>query len=717
MSGIEDRPQHVTCIGDLPIVAIDSKGKRHRLVIKGVRCVPSFTETLISVDSLWEDFGTEVRFAGHRKIYLRRENSQSRLSFPFKRASDRLYVWEVTGECRLSDPEVHQSTSPSPEGLEGHQIALLAAERPFDIARFHRPKSRSHLESLDAQSLAATLHHRLHVSSNVLQRLGEYSADVSSKIGKLEGAPCPHCVEANATRFGHHAPPVYKPSYVGRLIHADIVGPFRVSIVGHFKYILVLTDDHSRFKSVYFLRNKSEALSKVKCYVASVNAHVSQGKPAPVKVVGSLHTDNAGEFLSHEFKEFMDQEAIQQTTCPPHIHSLNGVAERAIRSIIENARSHIVASGAPNSFWPYAVEHAVDVLNRCTGPPDSDRSSYELMHGRQPNVLPLQAFGCRAVAVLPRVAYSKTELDSHGVAGINLGLCPNMTSSYRVWIPSRGKIVNTSDVYFDETFMPWRGVGDQRVGPVVPHAAPHDEAPHSLAAVSPPPPLSVPIAGSIGEAFDVATRTSSATARSSNKVLVLFSGPYNRPDSLAFFLKRNGLDPELVDNGRDGGDPNHDLLNDSFYHSLLARVQSGAFCCIFAAPPCSTFSVSRFYEPKDGKPGPQPVRDRKHPDGLPNLSPSLKRELLEANGIVSRTCAILAAGWQSGTQFAVESPIDRGDEAYPRHFLTARHRLFLADLAHVRSNQSHGGQTRTLRAMSFRCSRAEAYQHPLLLRP
>ena len=125
------------------------------------------------------------------------------------------------------------------------------------------------------------------------------------------------------------SPPVYKPSYVGRLIHADIVGPFRISIVGHFKYVLVLTDDHSRFKSVFFMKKKSEAIDKVKSYVASLNAHVNKGKATPVQVVGSLHTDNAGEFLSHEFKDFMDEASIRQTTCPPHIHSLNGVAERA----------------------------------------------------------------------------------------------------------------------------------------------------------------------------------------------------------------------------------------------------------------------------------------------------------------------------------------------------------------------------------------------------
>ena len=163
------------------------------------------------------------------------------------------------------------------------------------------------------------------MSPSILQRLGTYSVDIASKISKLEGAPCIHCMEANATRQSHSSPPVYKPSYVGRLIHADIVGPFRISIVGHFKYVLVLTDDHSRFKSVYFMKKKSEAIAKLKSYVASLNAHVNKGKATPVQIVGSLHTDNAGEFLSqHEIKDFMDEASIRQTTCPPHIHSLTG---------------------------------------------------------------------------------------------------------------------------------------------------------------------------------------------------------------------------------------------------------------------------------------------------------------------------------------------------------------------------------------------------------
>ena len=119
------------------------------------------------------------------------------------------------------------------------------------------------------------------------------------------------------------------------------------------------------------MRNKSEAGKHIRSFVAEMNALLSKGKSKPQSVVGSLLTDNAGEFLSREFADYLDQERIHHTTCPPHVHELNGVAERAIRAIMDSARAFLEASGAPKSFWHHAVGHAVDCLNRTTGPPSS----------------------------------------------------------------------------------------------------------------------------------------------------------------------------------------------------------------------------------------------------------------------------------------------------------------------------------------------------------
>ena len=105
--------------------------------------------------------------------------------------------------------------------------------------------------------------------------------------------------------------------------------------------------------------------------MASFNAHASTDKAAPVRIVGTLHSDNAGEFVSHEFREFLDEALIHQSTSPPHAHQLNGVSERGIRTVMSLARSYLVAGHVSVGYWNYAVASAVDVLNRTTGPTEA----------------------------------------------------------------------------------------------------------------------------------------------------------------------------------------------------------------------------------------------------------------------------------------------------------------------------------------------------------
>ena len=175
------------------------------------------------------------------------------------------------------------------------------------------------------------------------------TSDAPDSLTRAHGTACPHCTEANATHLSHPSS-LYQESHAGRLLHTDIAEPFVSTRDGRYRYTLVIVDDHTRFKHVSFLAKKSEAMTAVKRFTTTFNAYASVGKETPVRIVGALHSDNAGEFLSHEFKEFLDEEGIAHTTCPPHVHSLNGVAERAIRSIMEVVRSNHAASGAPVSF-------------------------------------------------------------------------------------------------------------------------------------------------------------------------------------------------------------------------------------------------------------------------------------------------------------------------------------------------------------------------------
>eukprot|EP00965_Chrysotila_dentata_P183017 6043724-Pleurochrysis_carterae.AAC.1 len=79
---------------------------------------------------------------------------------------------------------------------------------------------------------------------------------------------------------------------------------------------------------------------------------------------------------------------------------------------MELTRASLVACGAPVGFWDHAALQAVDILNRTTGPPNTNASSYELLVGKKPRIMSILPFGCRAFAVKPRPAFSKARMDS-----------------------------------------------------------------------------------------------------------------------------------------------------------------------------------------------------------------------------------------------------------------------------------------------------------------
>ena len=147
----------------------------------------------------------------------------------------------------------------------------------------------------------------------------------------------------------------------------------------------------------------------------------------------------------------------------------------------------------------------------------------------------------------------------------------------------------------------------------------------------------------------------------SRKILVLFSGPYDRPDGLKAFLADLGMEAVMVDNDAErGGSAQDDLMDDAFFRDILRRAQDGEFAATIAAPPCSTFSVARFFQ-KEGQTGPPPVRTRTHPNGIPGQPLIRIREVQRADKLIARTCDVLRAVVKTGGEFILENPADRGN--------------------------------------------------------
>ena len=72
------------------------------------------------------------------------------------------------------------------------------------------------------------------------------------------------------------------------------------SIAGN-KYFMLLIDDHTRMSWVYFLRQKSEALTCFRKFKAMVELQFGFK-------VKCLRSDRGGEFVSNEFDRFLETE-------------------------------------------------------------------------------------------------------------------------------------------------------------------------------------------------------------------------------------------------------------------------------------------------------------------------------------------------------------------------------------------------------------------------
>ncbi|KAM1003727.1 hypothetical protein ACFX2C_004014 [Malus domestica] len=81
------------------------------------------------------------------------------------------------------------------------------------------------------------------------------------------------------------------------LVHTDLCGPMQNESIDGNKYFMLLVDDCTRMSWVYFLRQKSEALTCFKKFRAMVE--LQSGFK-----VKCLRSDKGGEFVSNEFNQF-----------------------------------------------------------------------------------------------------------------------------------------------------------------------------------------------------------------------------------------------------------------------------------------------------------------------------------------------------------------------------------------------------------------------------
>nr|GEZ20869.1 zinc finger, CW-type [Tanacetum cinerariifolium] len=74
-------------------------------------------------------------------------------------------------------------------------------------------------------------------------------------------------------------------------------------------------------------------------------------------------SDRGGEYLSQEFKDYLSKNGIVQHLTSSYTLQQNGVSKRRNRTLLDMVRSMFNLTTLPLSFWDYALESAVRILN------------------------------------------------------------------------------------------------------------------------------------------------------------------------------------------------------------------------------------------------------------------------------------------------------------------------------------------------------------------
>jgi transposase InsO family protein len=196
------------------------------------------------------------------------------------------------------------------------------------------------------------------------------------------------------------------------IVHSDVWGISHVVSHARYKYFVTFIDDFSRHTWVYFLRAKSEVLSVFQNFVAYIENQFST-------CIRILRSDSGGEYMSHEFHDFVHHKGILSQHSCPYTPQQNGVAEQKNRHLLDVVHTLLLESSIPSKFWIGALSSAAYLINRLPSQVLNFDSPYYRLYHQHPSYLDLHTFGCVCFVHLP--PHERHKLYAQSVKCVFLG--------------------------------------------------------------------------------------------------------------------------------------------------------------------------------------------------------------------------------------------------------------------------------------------------------
>jgi hypothetical protein len=176
---------------------------------------------------------------------------------------------------------------------------------------------------------------------------------------------------------------------------------------------------------------------------------VFDAKVQQIHRVKRLRTDGGDEFTNGRVKAFCRNKGISLHFPPADTPELRGVAERAVRTVKDAARTMLAAANVPGALgWQRAAEHHAYLWNRTHVGRNTGKTPFEMMRGQQPNILHVGVFGCDVFVHQTR-KQRETTFSPKALPGVYLGHDSQQNCPV-VYMLDSGKKIRTKDVDFRE---------------------------------------------------------------------------------------------------------------------------------------------------------------------------------------------------------------------------------------------------------------------------
>src|SRR6202522_1277904 len=305
-------------------------------------------------------------------------------------------------------------------------LALISLSQPTSLEQWHRRFS--------------------HCSPSTIKEMASNDLGDDLKVSEMElNGKCEDCIMGRQTRrpFDGETEKNLQPL---DLVSFDLWGPSRVQSAGGKTYLMIIVDAATSFKYGAYLSDKTDSTTLTSFEVFSAQAELSTGRK-----VHRLHTDGAFEMAA--WKDYCQRNGITHELTAPYSSSQNGLAERAIRTTIDDVRTLLCDSGLGHSYWAEAAAYSIYTRNLIPSRRSPGRIPLELFSGKRQGVGHLRVFGAKCWAKVPTVNGQQvtggSKLDPRSLECRLLGYGTG-TGNYKVQDITTRRTFISRDVIFEE---------------------------------------------------------------------------------------------------------------------------------------------------------------------------------------------------------------------------------------------------------------------------